>query len=381
VDVRWLRNVDDIVRVDGLLSVIQWIPLSTLATAGENDLSPRRAHRPSSHHCAYHQGESDYVTRLFDGVCHALARSHLTPSTWSTPTPSSHAVESTQQDGLPLLRSTRRYLGRALVSDTQLIGAEMRNRVYDLVAMGGSDNELSSCHRLSLAYTCRQIRDDYKPIGMKSPLIINWRDVPKFLETFYLTVYTHVGDIEHAPTTIDRTDVPRFFDLFGPTVSAKVENIEHAPSFIIIIADECNVGGQPVSIDYLPFVKMHHSNSSFDVSFRLPPQAGSESGSKRMLRNLLCHRSPDWLEAFPDGEVARMMLSPVAWADGPVVITLVLVHDGISAELQGQEEKGLVSAYNIGCLYRMGLSKVGDYPDTIGLNITVRRVNAEDVYC
>jgi hypothetical protein len=156
---------------------------------------------------------------------------------------------------------------------------------------------------LSLAQANRQIRAEFLSICMKAAVTIAWRDLPKYLDTFY------------------------------PTVKGQLQNVKQAPSEITIIADYNRKYGETIEIDLLPLIKMRRAHATFQCHFvhmvpgeslysdhekveRESRQNWLEADSE-MVVSLLNHTQGRWLQDISAGKVGKILIDCVGTADEP----------------------------------------------------------------
>ncbi|KAF2133774.1 hypothetical protein P153DRAFT_409020 [Dothidotthia symphoricarpi CBS 119687] len=115
--------------------------------------------------------------------------------------------------------------------------AELRNRIYTFTCQTQNNERCYVLPCSSLMLVCRQLRSEYRPICMKRAVMIDWRDVRQYLDTFY------------------------------PTVDGKVTNIELAPAAMTVFVDHHIRNGSRVSVDILPLLRIRHRHNTFTCDF------------------------------------------------------------------------------------------------------------------
>lgn len=137
---------------------------------------------------------------------------------------------------------------------------------------------------------------------MKSDMVIDWKDVPAYLNTFH------------------------------PTVDGRVTNIKLVPASITVISEKNVKNGQEVNIDILPLFKIGFENSSFSCTF-VQDAAAARGTRKRhedfeeedeifdadanTVQTILKHRFPQWISDVYTGTVLKLVITPIGTREDP----------------------------------------------------------------
>lgn len=199
---------------------------------------------------------------------------------------------------------TRQYLPVCVLNDI----SELRNRIYTFAAYYTTDDSCCVAPCIALVSTCRQIYDEYRPICLKAEITINWRDVPRYFQRYYI----EDGALAH---------------------------VDLAPARMTIITNVCLVGGKPVSIDLLPILKLRLANQSFDCEFVISgyeESTGCDCGygaaavtrddlttllaaDTATLQQLLRHEDEDWVNDIKGGRIQKLVATHIGTNCCPMI--------------------------------------------------------------
>lgn len=180
----------------------------------------------------------------------------------------------------------------------------MRNCIYTFASTQLPGERCCVVPRLTLAQTCRQIRCEYRPICLKAQVIIDWKDVPAYLKTFFSTQNNKILNIDLAPKSIT---------IFTNTYY-------HGNN-----KDAAKAG---VAIDLLPILRMGLNNDKFKCNFMYEPSSAEATtldlnkvaimrADVTTLHKLLTHRHACWLQDVVKGRIRRLLISHIGTEDYP----------------------------------------------------------------
>jgi hypothetical protein len=143
-------------------------------------------------------------------------------------------------------------------------------------------------------HVCRQLRAKYLPLCLRSPVWIDWKDVPGYLDTFF------------------------------PTIESKIQNIDKAPASITIFAAPDDRYHPGVYVDILPVWKQHHARPMFECRFAYSDAALAAAeetqvinqerqicleADNEMFGKFINHANERWISDVESGLVLEVSLS------------------------------------------------------------------------
>lgn len=153
---------------------------------------------------------------------------------------------------------------------------------------------------LALASTCRQIREEYRPMCLRADVTLDWRDIPTY------------------------------FALFFPFQNGATVNIEFAPERMTIFNNTCFTKGlfrSLVIIDLLPLVNFSLAKENFSCTFTTRESKRKPSMMDRLytpaqlqdmqradsltLQQIVTHRNSEWAQDISAGRIHKIIVSQV----------------------------------------------------------------------
>lgn len=187
--------------------------------------------------------------------------------------------------------------------------------MYDFASTKQDSEHCCVLPCFTLALTCRQIREEFRKICLRAPVTVDWRDLPKYLDTFY------------------------------PSIDSRLQNIENAPASIVVNADVYTYSTGPVTIDLLPLLKFSHAQASFTCHFQYStpkradvPEPNTEDKEylhcdSTTVQRVIQHDNTRWKNDVQSGTVARISVSPIGLTSEPEM-HLYLLHNEETRQFQ-----------------------------------------------
>ncbi|KAF2623798.1 hypothetical protein BU25DRAFT_424490 [Macroventuria anomochaeta] len=198
------------------------------------------------------------------------------------------------------LQVRRRQTSTSCIYCVLISGLEMRNHIYTFATYATTKEGCCVVPCLALAQTCRQIRHEYRSMCLRADVVINWRDVPSYFDTFF------------------------------PTSKGKIVNIGLVPKCMTIFTNTFLRNDQdqiPVELDLLPILKFGLANKMFTCKFVKCEVQNSAcvqdeeifreeiqtllAADVNTIQKLLTHQHQDWVEDVTKGRIHRLMVSHI----------------------------------------------------------------------
>jgi len=162
---------------------------------------------------------------------------------------------------------------------------------------------------LQLTHTCRQLREEYLPICIKVPVIIDWNDVPAYLNVFY-----------------------------SSNAADGMRNLDKSPAAITVFVEAyLDKHDEPVAIDILLIAKMRLANPNFNCDFTLGPDVSDLETAMYsvfdadvgMLQAIVNHHNEVWLNDIEMGKVVKLTVGPISTSELPQITVFILEEIGV----------------------------------------------------
>jgi hypothetical protein len=188
-----------------------------------------------------------------------------------------------------------------------------------------------------------------------------------------------------AAVTIAWRDLPKYLDTFYPKVNCQLKNVEQAPSEITIIVD--NYLEEYFEIDFLPLIKMRHEHPTFQCHFvgkipadelGLDPEDTSRDqrwlkADSEVIFKLMDHTYYRWLHDVSAGKVDKILIDTIGGVDFPAV-TFHVYADEVLGRPKGaygfRVDQEDLDQY-LGAMHLIGFSAIDVGGDTYELDLTL----------
>jgi hypothetical protein len=175
-------------------------------------------------------------------------------------------------------------------------------------------------------HVCRQLRAEYLPLCLRSPIWIDWMNVPRYLNTFF------------------------------PIIEDRVENIDKVPSLMTILIDPYDEDAAGITINILHLWRLSHGRPKFNCRFAHSDTALATADECRiidehdmmylkddeaMFRKSINHVNERWQSDIESGNIVKIAMSLPGLVHPPRV-QLIISNDFRLYLLKGKDQDRLM---------------------------------------